>query len=472
MSTNMDRTAVPRSSSPAPIRRVRRSNRPAVASLEDRKLMTGGFGMAMAPMNMMSYGPAEVAQLSTTAPDAGGPQLSFRGDFVHGGTAVATTPSADSTAALVDAGAAAQLGPYAGLIYSAGDRLSGPFAVKASTIATSTTGSASTDPSVDASDREKLDAAFTQLRNDMQSLRDNSEVTPKLLAALRTAQDGLATGATGTIDSDKLTTFQDDQKTIAESGTFTDDQQATLKSDYTAVLESAGVSDDAVAAYFAALDAVKAASHVTSGDLTTLANDQQAIQTLLDAQGPNSGSSPVLAQPSRPGQWTQGGNLGVGGFTMDGFGAGFATLGGQGGGHFMQTGPQQRGVSFGVAPQAVSTSLQGGVATQQATPVSIQVGGSDAAQQATAVVASQDASGDQQQQAAPTDVQQIGAGTQQTTLVNASQGGAGGRYRTLRTRTLQGGNAGGMTDRMTTMRFGGPAQFGGFNGGNISGRRF
>ncbi|OJW19926.1 MAG: hypothetical protein BGO49_10375 [Planctomycetales bacterium 71-10] len=474
MSRNTDRPEAPRSPLSGRTRRDRRRTAPALTSLEDRKLLTGGFGgMAAAPM-MMQQAPAQVFQAHTQAFNLGGaegqsnPTLSFQGDAVSRGTAGgwgSTTHTDASGQDWIYSGANAQFGPLGSLIFTGGSRADvapkagSPLPGKsdaptttdsttdvtttdATTDATTTDDSTSTDAT--ASSREELDAAFEKYHADVQAIQDRSEVTPKLLAALRDAQETIKTEATGDPDEALVTTLQDDAKTVLDSGTFTDEQQATLKADYTTVLQSAGVSDETIASFFAAQDAVKVASHVTADDLATLASDRQAIQDLIDARGdaidgqaPGGFDGGMAAPTGFGGGVQQGGGFG-GASAPGGLGGGVQQGGGFGsdlpgfGGDFMI--PGGSGGPQGGSTQAVAPS-----------------GGADVAQQGGAAAAAPEAGA----------IDQVGS---QAAPTSGPRGGFGGRQGGTSARSFGGRQVGGQGDRMTTRSMGGRSSFGGGSG--------
>lgn len=93
---------------------------------------------------------------------------------------------------------------------------------------------------------------------------------------------------------------------------------------------------------FNALEAVKTASNVTAGNLTTLTTDQRSLQDLLDAQRqdgvPSQDQSPLSAPPRG---WNQAmpGRGGMGGFAGGVGMGGIAMTGPRGGGFGSQTAP-------------------------------------------------------------------------------------------------------------------------------------
>jgi hypothetical protein len=225
-----------------------------LATLEDRRLMTGGLNSVAAATAM--------------------PLQAYAEDVATHDATPRTAPAYvwDDTASSQDwipIGSDAQFGSEGAGALSGGNAWPMP----------------ATPPgtSADASTPQgKMDAAYAKLWADMQAVQDKSEVTPRLLAALRSAREK-ATSEAGTPDASLLGKFQEGVAAVRTSGTFTDAQQAQLQADFTAALKSAGVPDGTIAELFAAQDAVRVASHVTADDLKTLAEDQAAIQAALDA---------------------------------------------------------------------------------------------------------------------------------------------------------------------------------------------
>lgn len=246
-----NQSATPRADRSRSTRRLRRSTAPTLSTLEDRRLMTAGVATTAIEPAVALAAPVAATKMMATEPAS----LSI---------AAGDTGPTDFW---IYSGSDAQFGPTGSYVLYGGN-------------AWPTPASAS---SPDASpDQVKLDAAFAKQWTDIQSVQDKSEVTPKLLAALRNARSAVGAQA-GQPDAALLKAFQDDAQKVQESGTFTDAQQKQLKDEYTAVLKSAGVSDDAINALYAAQDAVKAASHVTPDDVALLAADQKAVQALVDA---------------------------------------------------------------------------------------------------------------------------------------------------------------------------------------------
>ncbi|MDG3007686.1 hypothetical protein [Paludisphaera mucosa] len=408
MSRNKDQSSSPHAHVPGRTgRRNRRGSTPSLTTLEDRKLMTQGFGapmgmMAMAaPMPMFQAPTQAQAATPTASGDAGVTSaavattaapvstLSFQGDYTYQTSqAVSGRPAfgVDPGQGWIQQGADAQFGPTGPLALGGaagvgwptaatlpsfpGDPTSQPIAIDASTLpaqasdpslaATSglaTTSATATDA---ATSQAAIDAAFAKQSTDMQAIQDKSEVTPKLLAALRKAQDQVVSEA-GAADADLVKTYQADAQAVETSGTFTDAQQQQLKADYTAVLQSAGVSDATITALFAAQDAVKAASHVTSDDVQLLAADQKAVQTLLDAQ------------PSQPIAFNYQGRGGAADAAMaGGLGGVYMNAGAPSGA--VTTSVQPATITPGAQPVVVSTAAPDVTTTAVAQPVSVSTG--------------------------------------------------------------------------------------------------
>ncbi|WP_165246909.1 hypothetical protein [Paludisphaera soli] len=296
MSRRKDQSASPG----RPGRREKRKSAPALAPLEDRRLMSADLSLGAAPIPRdATVTMVRAADHGVTTLAAASPSLSFEGDYVV----------QSSSAEWVNLGSDAQFGPTAqfalhapsglDVAYPATGLPADPPVFHATTLpafdgraidpaalpyTSGFAGEGATievDPEAQAR-REALDAAFAKLDADTRAVTDKSEVTPKLLATLRKASEKAAEEA-GEPDAELVQALRDDALAVQESGTFTDEQQQRLKDGYTAVLKSAGVSDGTIAELFAAQDAVKAASRVTPEDLRTLAADHAAIQDFLDA---------------------------------------------------------------------------------------------------------------------------------------------------------------------------------------------
>ncbi|AMV40768.1 hypothetical protein [Planctomyces sp. SH-PL62] len=289
MSKSKDRSPGPRPHGPGrPSRRNRRSSAPALAALEDRRLMSADLGAVTAPIPYAT--PVALVQATdhgptTTTVATADPTLSFEGDYTLAASssgAIRPVLAQVDGRAWLSAGSDALFGPIASLVSTGLPGVGVTFPVDPGGPADDS-GGPTTDAEARAeAGRKAIDAAFAKLDADTQAIQDKSEVTPKLLARLRKAGEKVA-GEAGEPDATLRKTLEDGIQSVQESGTFTVEQRGRLKEDYTAVLRSAGVSDGAIAELFAAQDAVEAAGHVTAEDLKTLADDRQALQALFDA---------------------------------------------------------------------------------------------------------------------------------------------------------------------------------------------
>ncbi|SIN68859.1 hypothetical protein SAMN05444166_0128 [Singulisphaera sp. GP187] len=140
-----------------------------------------------------------------------------------------------------------------------------------------TTSSSTSGPS------DALKSDFEKLQTDLQAIHDKSEVTPKLLAAVRNDFDAIQKASTTDPDQDAVKALAATVDSIAGQ-IPTADQQTQLVADFTAVLKSQGITDQTlIDTAVADIQAVVAASHVTADDLTTIAADRKAIKTEMDA---------------------------------------------------------------------------------------------------------------------------------------------------------------------------------------------
>jgi hypothetical protein len=160
------------------------------------------------------------------------------------------------------------IGSLGGLI---GQALSGP-APQAPTQGTSGTTTAPT----------QLQTDMKKLQTDLQAINDKSQVTPALIAAVRNDTQKIQSEATTAPDQTKLSTLESDVQAL--NGQLpTDAQKTQLESDFTAVVQSEGVSDSTlISQTISDIEAVVAATNVTSADMATIAADRKAIQTDLD----------------------------------------------------------------------------------------------------------------------------------------------------------------------------------------------
>ncbi|AGA28619.1 hypothetical protein [Singulisphaera acidiphila] len=130
---------------------------------------------------------------------------------------------------------------------------------------------------------EAVKQGFEKLQTDLQAIQDKSEVTPKLLAAVRNDFDAIQKAATTDPDQDALKALNATVESL-DGQIPTDAQQAQLVADFTAVLKSQGVTDQTlIDTAVADIQAVVAASHVTSDDLATIAADREAITKEMNA---------------------------------------------------------------------------------------------------------------------------------------------------------------------------------------------
>lgn len=130
---------------------------------------------------------------------------------------------------------------------------------------------------------EEVTAAFDKLQTDMQAIQDKSEVTPKLLAAVRKDFDAIQAATTGDPDKEALKALNTSLETL-DGQLPNDEQRAQIMANFTAVLQSQGVTDQTlIDRTIADIEAVATASHVTADDLATIAADHDAIQAAIEA---------------------------------------------------------------------------------------------------------------------------------------------------------------------------------------------
>lgn len=138
-------------------------------------------------------------------------------------------------------------------------------------------------PGAIAEPSDALKSDFDKLQTDLQAIQDKSEVTPKLLAAVRKDFDAIQKASTSAPDEDAVKALAATVDSLAGQ-IPTDEQQAKLVADFTAVLQSQGVTDQTlIDTAVADIQAVVAASHVTADDLATIAADHDAIEAELKA---------------------------------------------------------------------------------------------------------------------------------------------------------------------------------------------
>lgn len=140
----------------------------------------------------------------------------------------------------------------------------------------------------------QLVADLQKLRTDAQAIRDKSQVTPALLAAVRKDLTAIANAKTGTAAADALRTLATDRQAIfAGLAAPTDAQRAQLQADLDAVLKSQGVPQALIDQLAADRLAVKVASNFTSGDKATLDADRKAIDADRAATGQPGATDPA-----------------------------------------------------------------------------------------------------------------------------------------------------------------------------------
>lgn len=141
----------------------------------------------------------------------------------------------------------------------------------------------STNTSTKTGPSEALKQDFEKLQTDLQAIHDKSEVTPKLLAAVRNDFDAIQKAATTDPGQDALKALNATVESL-DGQIPTDAQQAQLVADFTAVLKSQGITDQTlIDTAVADIQAVVAASHVTADDLATIAADREAITKEMNA---------------------------------------------------------------------------------------------------------------------------------------------------------------------------------------------
>ncbi|WP_406699196.1 hypothetical protein V5E97_10000 [Singulisphaera sp. Ch08] len=137
--------------------------------------------------------------------------------------------------------------------------------------------------SIRAEPSEELQSHFEKLQTDLQAIQDKSEVTPKLLAAVRNDFEAIQEASTTDPDQESVKALAATVESIG-SQIPTDVQQAQLVADFTAVLKSQGITDQTlIDTAVADIQAVVAASHVTADDLATIAADREAIENEINS---------------------------------------------------------------------------------------------------------------------------------------------------------------------------------------------
>lgn len=135
-----------------------------------------------------------------------------------------------------------------------------------------------------------LSTDLKKLHTDLQTIEKKSQVTLGQLATLRSDFEQISQAATSAPDDTKLTTLQNDIKSIGNQLPTTAQVQQ-LQSDFTAVIKSEGVTDDTlISAAWTDIQGVVTASKITADDAALIAADQKAIQTDLGNQATANGA--------------------------------------------------------------------------------------------------------------------------------------------------------------------------------------
>ena len=300
-------------------------------SLEGRKLMTGFAGGtgAMVPPG----GPTEMSSLTESGSGQAGDSIRFKGarnDVSTNSTDVSSTPSAGistpngtrpdesgmmTTFASISGGAGARdfskhRGEFDSNAGGGSDWHGGMMEGRPGGWMTaghdhgdmSMPGqTSSTDEIHKPTGDTQLDTDLAKLRTDEQAIHDKSEVTPKLLAAVRNDLQAIDQAKTGTADPNAVQTLKTDEQTIFASQTApTDAQQTQLQADQDAVLKSQGVSQELIDQLAADLLADKTASHFTADDQTLLDADRKAIEADQTAAQPTTDSGSATPETAAP----------------------------------------------------------------------------------------------------------------------------------------------------------------------------
>jgi hypothetical protein len=140
-----------------------------------------------------------------------------------------------------------------------------------------------------------LQTDLQKLRTDLQAINDKSQVTPALIAAVRTDVQTIQKDTTSKPDQTQVTTLENDVKAL--NGQLpTDTQKTQLETDFTAVIQSEGITDQTlISQTISAIEAVVKATNLTSADLATIAADRKAIQTDLGSSGTGTTTSNASA---------------------------------------------------------------------------------------------------------------------------------------------------------------------------------
>ena len=294
-----------------PSRQRRTQSTFACESLEGRKLMTGFAGATGAMLS--PGGPAEMGGMTVSSHDSQANSMRSEGVRPGGGADATDSPQMAQTASstlMSDGATGYDFAPHRNDFGADGGDLANPRGemVPGSQGGGMTGGNGQGDLPVrgrtgpegqgeTSTGNLPLDADLAKLRSDEQAIRDKSEVTPKLLAAVRNDLQAISKAQTGSADATALQTLQTDEETIFASQTApTDAQTAQLQADRDAVLLSQGVSQDLIDQLAADRLAVKTASHFTADDQALLDADRKAIETDRSAAQPT--STPTDATPT------------------------------------------------------------------------------------------------------------------------------------------------------------------------------
>ena len=130
------------------------------------------------------------------------------------------------------------------------------------------------EPLVSETQRENLNT----LREDLSSIRADSEVTPEQIQQLRMDLNALVEGATRP-DPWLVVQLARNSRAALADGEISQEERELLAADFDAVLESANISQSQRDTVIADIEAIVEASGVTAEDLQTIAEDVRAIRT-------------------------------------------------------------------------------------------------------------------------------------------------------------------------------------------------
>ncbi len=198
----------------------------------------------------------------------------------------------------------------------------------------------------------KVAADFQKLQTDMHAIFAKSQVTEAEMVALDDDLKAIDKAATSAPSQATIQALQTDVNSL-QGALPTSAQQTQLASDFTALVQSRGVTDTTlINKAISDAEAIRAASALTSADVSTIAADHKQIQTDLGASAPNSSSSQGASSQGA------GNSQGV---PMDGIGdllgLGDSFRGLLGGGSF--AGPQGPGSFRGLGRGSVSAASGG-----------------------------------------------------------------------------------------------------------------